>query len=333
MEEFPLFSVIILNYNGKKVLQSCIGSVLKTDYPDFEIVLVDNCSTDGSIEEAEAAFQGLKNLKIIKNPRPLFYAGGNNVGFSHARGKYVVFLNSDTEVDPQWLKELARGFRNEGVGAVSPKVVYYSNPATIDNVGQDLDIFGFGFGRGTNQKDSNRFNEPTEIFSASGVAMAARRDILQRVGVFDDKFIFYYEDTDLSWRIRLSGYKIMVVPRARVYHKVSQTTRRYSAIKELSYNARKNRIATMFRNYAFINLFLFLPVTLLFYFLMYIKELLVDGNRGMANTVIDAIKWNIDNLSDNLAKRHEVQKNIRKVGELEILGKMHKFPLLIRYGI
>ena len=89
----------------------------------------------------------------------------------------------------------------------------------------------------------------------------------------------------------------------------------------------------MFRNYAFINLFLFLPVTFSFYFMMYMKELIIDRNPGLANTTIKAIKWNINNLSDNLAKRHEVQNNIRKVSEFKILQKMHKLPLLIKYGI
>lgn len=311
----------------------CIESVLTTNYPNFEVILVDNHSNDGSIEDVEKKYGNEKKLTIIKNDRPRYYAGGNNIGFEHSRGEITVFINNDTEVDPQWLHELAIPFSEACVAAVQPKILYHHAPDTIDNVGQEFDVLGFGFGRSHNQKDHGQFEASREICFASGVAFAARSELLKRIGVFDENYIFYYEDTDLSWRIRLAGYKIIFWPRSRVFHKVSKTTRIFSTVQELAFHSRKNRIATMIRNYSLITLLLFLPGTLLMYLLMYIKERLLDKNIALANTTVKALRWNITHWKENAKHRAFCQTNIRLVSDLKILRWFHKFPLIFKYGV
>lgn len=332
MESYPLFSIIVLNYNGKKVLLQCMDSVLKTEYPNFEVILVDNHSSDGSIEEAEVLFKGLNIVKIIKNPAPLFYTGGCNIGFNHSKGKYILFLTNDTEVDANWLIEIHKAFQDKKVGAVSPKVLYYYDPGIIDNLGQNVDIFGFGFGRSNKKTDTKEYERPEEIFAANGVAIAVRRDLFELVGLFDDRYLFYYEDLDLSWRIRLCGFKIVTCPAARVFHKVSKTTRVFSSTRELSFHARKNRIATLIKNYSLVNVFIIMPASLLLYLLIYIKEAIFDRNLPMANTIVLSIKWNIQNFPYLASKRKIVQSRIRKVRDSAITKLMFKLPLLFKYG-
>lgn len=329
MSEIPSFSIVVLNYNGKQVLLKCLESLLKTEYPSFEIILVDNHSSDGSIEEIEDKFNDLSILKIIKNHEPLFYAGGNNVGIKHAKGKYLIFLNNDTEVHKDWLMNLLEVFKDTSVGAVSPKILYYSDQNIIDNIGGELDLFGFGFGRAHNFTNSKQFDLNTEVFFASGVAMAVRKDILDAIGDFDDKFIFYSEDVDLSWRIRLYGYNILSASQSKIFHKVSKTTKVFSTKKELAFHSRKNRIAMLLKNYSVVNIFLFLPVTILIYLVIFFKEAIISRDLSLAKTAVDALKWNLDNFDYIMAKRKTVQKQIRKINDGAIIKKMRKFPLLL----
>ena len=332
MEKTPKFSVIVLNYNGNKVLRPCIESVLKSDYPNFEIILVDNHSIDGSIEDVEQAFKNEPRIVFVKNDRPRYYAGGNTIGFEHSSGDFAVFINNDTEVEKNWLNGMEALFRDTAVGAVQPKILYHYTPDTIDNVGQEMDIFGFGFGRGHKQKDRGQFDKEEEIFFASGVAFSARSSLLKQIGVFDEAYVFYYEDTDLSWRIRLAGFKILYCPASVVYHKVSKTTRVFSSAQELSFHARKNRLATLLRNYNFRNLCIFLPGTLLIYLLLYLKEIFVNRNVSLANTVILSIVWNLRNYGYNISKRRIVQTELRKINDGDIIKLMSKTPLFLKYG-
>ncbi len=333
MVDSPLVSLIILNYNGKPVLRACLVSVLKTDYPNYEILVVDNASTDDSINEILDLCQQHKNLRVIKNDKPMFCAGGFNTGIKHAAGQYLVFLNNDTEFDKDWLRELLKTFDSADVAAVQPKILNHCQRNIIDHAGGCLDVFGFGFGRGHGEIDHGQYDVDSEIFYANDIAMAVRKNVLDKIGGFDDKFLFYSEDVDLCWRMRLQGYKAMFCHKAKVYHKSSQTVGKFSPKAELSFHARKNRLRMLMKNFNTLSLLFILPVTCSIYILMCLKEVFADGNLGLANTAIMAFKWNIKNLKDSLKVRREVQDKIRKVSEWGIIRKMYKFPLLIRYGI
>lgn len=332
---WPLVSVIILNHNGYGFLEACLGSVFESDYPNFEVILVDNASTDGSAKFAEQLYAEDKRFKIIYNLENLFYAGGNNVGIAHSRGDYVVFLNNDTVVESDWIKELVRAFlRREEIGAAQPKILAYDDDCKIDNVGGAVDVYGFSRGIGRFEMDEGQYDSEAEIFYGGGTALIVRRSVLDEVGGFDPKFYAYSEDLDLSWRIRLRGYEIVMVPNARVYHRISQTvsqkcsnlTFRY----DLLWHIRKNRLAALIKNYGYSNLFRVLPGIIIIYFLMFIKEMMVDNDWRLARTSLRALFWNLKELRYLIRCRLAVQHLVRKVPDSAIIRMMQKELMFIQ---
>ena len=253
----PKFSIVLVNYNGKGFTAECVRSVLNSNYSNFEIILVDNASTDGSIEEIESLFGTDKRLKIIRNKQNLHFVGGNNIGLKNSSGEFAILLNNDTEAEPNWLKEIALVMQDRNICASQPKILRYDNPSIIDNTGGSLDRYGYAHGRGHDELDKNQYNEVDEIFYAGATAMVLRMDTLKEVGILDTKFLIYAEDVDLSWRIRLRGYSICYIPKSIVYHKGSKTVFRHPGKIRVFELSRTNRLSTLIKNYSFYNLIRF----------------------------------------------------------------------------
>ncbi|MEM3833375.1 MAG: glycosyltransferase family 2 protein [Thermoprotei archaeon] len=145
-KKFPLVSVIILNYNGLKYIDKCLKSVLCTDYPNFEVIFVDNASTDESCEYLERRYSFNPRTKIVKNPENYGFAKGNDVGANHASGKYIVFLNVDTKVDPAWLTKLVSTLElDTSIGAAQAKLLRMDDPGRLDTCGHKLTPYGFTY--------------------------------------------------------------------------------------------------------------------------------------------------------------------------------------------
>lgn len=321
----PYITIIILNYNGMGFLEGCIESVLKSNYSNFEAILVDNASTDGSLGWAESIVSKDSRLRIIKSAKNLLFTGGNNLGIKHARGEYIIILNNDTEVERSWLKEIALVMQDESIGAAQPKIlVYKSIPLRIDYAGGDLDRYGYAKGRHRGQIERSVQDRIEEIFYAGGTAMILRSRILKEVGLFDHKFGAHWEDVDLSWRIRLRGYRIVLIPRAKVYHKGSKSMSKFMARHRVAWYVRKNRLAGLIKNYSALNLFKVLPVLTLIYFVLLIKELFLDRNIKLATSSILAVAWNIKELPYLLKERRFVQNRIRLVQDNDIVKQMQK---------
>ena len=318
----PLISVIVLNYNGKEFVNDCLCSVLKTEYNNFEVILVDNSSTDKSFELALEKFGCDLHLRVVKNYKNLFFAEGNNRGIREARGEYVVILNNDTVVTPSWLTEIVLGMRDKTIGAAQPKILLYNDPLRIDYAGTDLDKYGYAKGRGRGEVDRGQFDNTIDIFYAGGTAMVLRKKVLNEVGLFDDKFGAHWEDVDLSWRIRLRGYKIVLIPKAVIYHKGSKTMSKFAKRQEVAWYIRKNRIAGLIKNYNIVNLIKTLPILILIYFLFFIKELFVNRDIKIAMASILAVIWNIKELPYILRARWRVQRKIRRISDSQILKFM-----------
>lgn len=330
-KKFPLISIIILNYNGKDLTENCIGSVLKSDYPSFEIIVVDNASTDDSLSIIEGRFGQDSRVSVIKNIYNLLYAAGNNAGIKQAKGEYIVVLNNDTEVDKNWLTEIFVVMKDDKIGAAQPKILILNRfPPTIDYAGAGVDKYGYALGYGRCEIDNGQFDDNRDIFYAGGTAMILKKNILDNVGLFDEKFGAHWEDVDLSWRIRLSGYKIVFIPRAIVYHIGSWSMKRFTKKNEVAYSVRKNRIAGLIKNYSFPNLFKVLPTLLIIYLFIFIKELIWDGNARIAQSSILAIFWNVKEFPYILKQRKIVQNKIRVVRDSEIIRFMEKNPLFIK---
>lgn len=330
MPDYPFISVIILNYNGKGFLKDCVASVLKSDYPEFEVLLVDNASTDDSLGEVQAEFGSDARLRIIRNPENMLFAGGNNAGIKEAKGDYIVILNNDTEAQESWLKEIATVFGDAKIGAAQPKIlIHNTNPVKIDYAGTDLDRYGYTKGRGEGELDRGQYDEIKEIFFAGGTAMVLKRSILDEVGLFDDEFGAHWEDVDLSWRIRLRGYSIFLIPKAVVYHRRSATMSKFAKKEDIAWCIRKNRMAGLIKNYNLINLIKNLPVLLLIYALLFLWELITGPSMRYAASSPMALFWNIRELPYILRERRKVQGIIRRVKDDVILNALRRKPVLL----
>lgn len=212
----PTCSVVIVNWNGLQHLQVCLTSLEKQLFTDFEVILVDNASTDGSLEFLQSRFP---RVRLLSQDRNLGFAGGCNAGIREARGRYVALLNNDTEADPGWLQELIAAIEsNPNIGFCASKILFFDDRRVIDAAGDGFGTNGIGFKRGHGEFDKG-YDLPTPVFGACAAAALYRRSLFERVGYFDEDFFLIFEDVDLSFRARLAGFQCLFVPTARVYHK------------------------------------------------------------------------------------------------------------------
>jgi len=235
----PLVSVIILNWNGKRFLEECLSSLRCQTFTDFEVILVDNGSNDGSVEFIKANFPDF--VRLIENKVNLGFSGGNNVGIRSAVGKYIVLLNNDTRADPGWLEELVKVAESHpGVGMCASKVYLDTQRRIIDTVGHLIYRDGLNRGRGRLELDVGQYDIQEEVFFPSGCAALYKREMLDEIGLFDEDFFAYGDDTDIGIRGRLTGWKCLYVPTAIIYHKYSGSTSPYSPFK--AFHAERNRV-------------------------------------------------------------------------------------------
>lgn len=241
-------------------MEPCLTSVLNTEYSNFEVIFVDNGSTDGSVEFVRRRFSGYLNnkLKLVINLGNLGFAEGNNVGAKHATGGYLAFLNNDVEVEPSWLKELVAAEEADQEVAVTQSKLLMADRRHFDSAGDILSSNGLLYQRGRLEEDIGQYDTPEEIFSARGAAMLIRRKTFEEVKGFDTKFFIIYEDVDLSWRIRLRGYKIVFIPTSVVYHMGSATSSRKTLRNFLTFHRQKNRLILVLKNYESKNMIRFL---------------------------------------------------------------------------
>ncbi len=253
MNPQPLLSVIIPNWNGKHFLTECIDSLKEQTFRDFEIILVDNGSTDGSAEFAEKRYGDF--IRIIRNDKNLGFTGGNNVGIQASKGEYIVLLNNDTWADPRWLEELAKATRfDPPIGMWGSKVCSYYQRDRIEGVGELIYWDGLCRARGQYEQDHGQYNAMEEILFPPGCGAMYRKSLLDEIGLFDEDFFTYADDSDVGIRARLAGWKCLYVPSAIVYHKNSGTAGQYSPLK--AFYVERNRFWITIKYFPFPLLFL-----------------------------------------------------------------------------
>lgn len=319
----PMVSVIILVFNGKRFLNKCLDSILKTLYSNFEVILVDNASTDKSIELAQKRFRQ-NNFRIIRNNKNVGFAKGNNIGARIANGKYIVFLNIDTEVDPKWLQELVTVLESdETIGAVQSKLLLFDRK-TIDGAGDFINFYGRGWIRGYGEEDKGQYDKISEVFSARGAAMTVKKQVLDEVGYFDSDFFILYEDIDLSWRIRLGGYKIMFIPKSIVYHFGSGVRKTFQRPAESYYLNIRNGLVTLIKNYALRNLLIGGTVNILSELTQFLMSLPFPSKRRYNLSRLSALLWILLNFRSLWKKRLHAQYYVRKISDDQIKKLMIK---------
>ncbi|MFQ5752157.1 MAG: glycosyltransferase family 2 protein [bacterium] len=334
MSEKPLVSIIIPHFNGKEILQACLISLEKTLYSNKEVILVDNGSSDGSVEIMQGRFPW---LQIVRNKQNLGYAGGCNSGLLKARGKYVLLLNNDTVVDPHWLAKIVEVCEQDGkIAACQPKILSLKNQNMFDYAGAAgglMDIFGFPFAKGriffTIEKDEHQYEEGGHIFWASGTAMLIRKSALDEVGNFDEDFFAHMEEIDLNWRLHLAGYNVISKPQARVYHSAGSTLKTNSYKKVLLNH--RNCLIMLLKNYEVKNLIWIFPVRIFLEFVAIIYSLVkLDFIRIKAVCV--ALASVVVNFKKIMAKRVQVQL-VRKIPDSQIFAKMYRGSIVFDYFI
>jgi GT2 family glycosyltransferase len=216
----PLISLIILNWNGKECIEECLESVLKTEYENIEIIVVDNGSTDDSLERIKS-YSRIKLLALKEN---IGYAAGNNVGFKHAQGNFIATLNNDVVVEPGWLKQPLEFFRMDSlIGIIACRQMNYSFHRTIDCLyaypGMGLLFEPMGSGKKYTQKDL--YIRPGYVIAAGGAGAIYRRELIDSLSGFDETYYSYHEESDLCMRAFLYGWKCAYSPEAIIYHKGS----------------------------------------------------------------------------------------------------------------
>jgi len=223
-------SVIVVNWNGRDHLDTCFASILAQALPDVELIMVDNGSSDGSIDHVRARFGAA--VRIVGLPDNVGYGAALNAGMRLARGRYLFILNNDTELEPSCVGELhAAAERYPTAGSFAPKILAFDDRHRIDNVGHLLYADGLSRGRGRLEEDHGQYDRDEEILLFSGCAALLRREMLAAVGTFDEDLFAYCEDTDLGLRAQLAGWGCRAVPTAVVYHKYSASTAHYSPMK------------------------------------------------------------------------------------------------------
>jgi GT2 family glycosyltransferase len=207
-------SVIVVGYNSQAYLGPCIDSILAQLRAEDELIVVDNGSTDGSAELLRSRYP---QVRLIESEN-LGYAGGNNRGAAQARGLYLVFLNPDTVLEPGALDALLAPLAPDDTVALSAaRIVFMHRPDTVNACGNTMHYSGLAYCRGAGRPSAD-LATPAEVDAVSGAAFAIRRAVFEELGGFDERFFMYVEDTDLSWRARLAGYRCRYAPDALVRH-------------------------------------------------------------------------------------------------------------------
>ncbi len=217
----PTASIIIPHWNGREHLDVCLASLRHQTFTDFEVILVDNGSNDGSQAYIR---QNFPEVRLIELPENRGFTGACNAGYAEAQGAYIILLNNDTETDPNWLAALIEAFeRYPEAGSLASKMLLFDKRDHFHTAGDFYRVDGRPGNRGVWQQDRGQYDKEEQVFSACGGAAAYRRSVIEETGFLDNDFYFSCEDVDLGWRIHLIGKEVWYIPSAVVYHKLKAT--------------------------------------------------------------------------------------------------------------
>jgi len=299
-ETEPLVSIIILNYNAGTLLLDCVESLLKTDYKNYEIIIVDNLSNDNSHIKCKEKFT---QIILIKNKENLGYCEGNNVGIRIAKGEFLVILNPDTVVEPDWLQELLNAYSNNGEGLYQPKILATTDHKMLLSTGQMLHLFGFGYSRSKGEEDKSQFEVLEQVNYASGTCLFISNRTMKKLGMFDPFLFAYHDDLDLGWRSIQLGIKSYYVPKSIIYHPVEGYSFKWSRLK--FYLLERNRHYCLLTHYSRSTLYKILPALILVDIAVFLFYL----SKGMAWSKIKAHIMILKNINKINQRYSEIQKS------------------------
>jgi hypothetical protein len=324
----PSVCVVIVHYKGLDMLGKCFESLFKTDYENFQVILVDNGSSD-NLGEYVRSYEG--KVTLIRSDVNLGFVAGSNLALRRVRADYVVLLNDDVIVDPDWLVELIyEAERDHTIGACQPKLRSLKDPRFFEYngaCGGMLDVYGVPLTRGRifdlAEEDKGQYDKPAEIFWASGAALFLRESVIREIGFLDEMFYAHMEEIDLCWRMRLSGYKVLSVPKSVIYHLGGGTR-----LPEKFYLKHRNNLITIIKNYSGWSLLCFLPLRVVQDFFSFVYYL-IKKEIPRAMPILRAYSSLLKNLRSVFPSRYSVQRQ-RKVKDKYIIEAMVKKSVAIQ---
>lgn len=317
-----LVSIILLNYNGAK-FASLWESFFKLDYPNYEIIFVDNGSYDGSSKffvQYSKKYPSVP-VSIIKIAENVGYSRANNIGLQYAHGKYFFLVSNDVEADKNWVKNMVAVFEsNKDIGVAQSMLYSLFDRNQPDFMWNHIDVMGFNHPFAPSRQIQ-------DVFYSEGATMFIKAVLIKQAhGLFDDDYFMFFEDVDFCWRIRLAGYRVVVVPSSIAYHARGGTVA--GVVMKTNpfymYKNTRNRLFTVFKNYALPNLIRYLPVTILFEISTGIWLLLSKRKYELGLACLAAILSSVIQMPNFMKKRTIIQCG-RKVTDETILKMM--FPL------
>lgn len=320
-------SVIIANYNGQNYLRTCLTSLLKSSIRNFEVIVIDNNSTDQSIKIVNEFKDKDKRVKLLRNELNLGVPASRNRAIAHSLGEIVIFLDNDTEVKKDSIEKLIKPLLDySDVGAAQALLLDFENRELIQLAGGHLipqAIWLMAFYERRKYKEVKLRLGMKNIVAISA-ALAVKKEVLDKINGYDRMLINYTDDLDFCWRIWISGYRVVLAHKSIIYHYTKSIDRRSNVGTnkfDVYFHLAKNSFRSVFKNYETKNVIRYLPISL---FVNLTRALLVLIRRGDLSALLGtfyAIWWNIKNLADTIQNRSDTQK-IRKFSDQKILSEV-----------
>lgn len=297
MNPAPKVAVVVLNWNGKTYLEKFLPPLLNSSYPNFEVIVADNGSTDDSVSFLQKNYPAIRLIRFEEN---LGFARGYNRALKQVQADYYVLLNSDVEVQIRWLEPMVELLeKDSAIAACQPKILSYTNRDVFEYAGAAggwLDKYGYPFAKGRVfdicEEDKGQYDQAEPIFWASGAALFIRPQVFHEMNGFDEYFVAHQEEIDLCWRMQLAGYKIYSCPLAVVHHVGGGTLPKGNSLK--TYLNFRNNLIMLSKNLPLSKRLWIMPVRDLMDILSALKGLL-SGDGGYFIAVIRAhfafVKW------------------------------------------
>lgn len=316
---YPPVSVIVLTCNGRPSLERNLPSVLEIEYPKFEVLVIDNGSTDGTTEYLHDVIKPLFKIneipvKLIRNEQNVGISEGRNVGIRNSKGKYITFLDNDARAEKTWLRRaISLMEADNSIGIIQCKILL-ADGKHIDTVGIDQYCTGLARRKGYGEQDDRRYDNTKEPIFADGPGLVFRREVFEKIGLFDP-WLFTADNGDFSWRMWMTGYwRITFVPDSIIYHEGSGTLKR-NPLHTSVYFANQDKIYLMLKNYDSSGLLLYFPTALL----LLLVANVVSRKRGECLLGYTKALLSIPrNMRKILVERKKVQK-LRKVSSRQLI--------------
>ncbi len=315
-----LVSVIIANHNGEKFLKKCIDSLLLEKSSRFEIIIVDDASTDNSINLIRKNYQGIKRLNLISLPENVGAARVRNIGIENALGKYLFFLDNDTVVNPGWASTIDNFFKKYPKTGIAQAKLLKMGTNNFDYAGDHISKMGFLIERARGCLDNERYNQEDKVFGVKSAAMIARKKVVDSLGGFDDDYFIYWEDTDICWRSWLSGFEVRMCPKITVWHAYGTENKdlKIPLDNKVTYRGCRNNIISLVKNLEISTLIFTLPINF-FSWLTLSFMFALKGNFLKSIEIIRALGWITTHPLFLARKRALVQEN-RKISDNDLFS-------------